>query len=107
MGGLRKQTVVHHFHAQLPSLSSVAISHGGLINDNGIQKTAPSDFLNAGTSHQLRKTIPQLLSTFLGVLRQVLVPKDLKGGSCHLAGKGVASISRAVLTRLQGEHDLV
>ena len=107
MGWLGEQSVLHHDHTELHRLSSISVSTFRLINHNGIQQSTTANLLHTRVRHELLQSSTQLLSPILRILSKLLVPQDFQGSGRNLAREWIATVGRAVLTRLELQHDFV
>ena len=107
MSWLGEKTIVLHGHTDVPGLAMISISHFRLVDHDGIEKTTSSNALDASAADKVIETVPKLLATDIGILRQFFITQNLKSGSCYLACERIAAIGRAVLTRLEREDNLI
>ena len=103
--GLASRPFSFRAHAHVPGGAAV----GGWLNNNGIQQA-----FAAYDGHQFRAVglnaahpLPENFAHDAGIFGQVFVFNYLQGRHGNGAGQRVAAEGRAVLARLNGEHDLV
>mmetsp|Transcript_21210 Transcript_21210/g.35104 ORF Transcript_21210/g.35104 Transcript_21210/m.35104 type:complete len:335 (+) Transcript_21210:255-1259(+) len=107
MRWLGQKPILHHSDTEFHGLASTAVTTLGFINDHGIQETTTTDGFHDGIANEGFQSRAELLTTGVGILTQLLIPQDFQGGSCHLAGQRITTISGSMFTRVEGQHDFV
>lgn len=98
-----KKTLALEQHAKIPSRATIGVR---LVDDNSIEKSLAPDSLDDGVV-QVLESVPEDVTELLSLGSQVLLLHDLKGTNRDSAAEWVASIGRAVSTRLNDHHDLL
>lgn len=104
MRRLGEETLALHQEAELPGRA--AFRALALLKDDGVEQSPATDLLDKWRADRL-DLLAENLAEPLGPVGEVLVDEDIERGHGDGTAERVAAVSRAVLSGLDGQHDLL